>query len=315
MCLADQPTVRRPSDKTREVPVTSDEGRELRPVGRYDWEQIIRRARFGGLISATTSSKTGKKTKGAVSGAMFKAVALDIASYADDRGERIFPGNATIAVDLECSLEVVNLVKAEMVKLGLLQFVRGRRAARDGRPERGEEYRLTLPSDLQELVDVPTPTQHKAAAERLRELKRGRRGKLGVPRGTPEPADSGCPEVTPNAGAAAPFEVPPGGADESFEVPPGGDSGCPLDAGSYQDRTIGTTDHSRRDLRTDVAVVGGPQPPPDEPAESLPLPQRLPGGPALARLVLSGAIRPDELPEVPEDREAVILPFRRRRSA
>ncbi|MFI1195505.1 hypothetical protein ACH4T9_19920 [Micromonospora sp. NPDC020750] len=170
---------------------TDQPGRELRPVDRHEWISIILRARLGGLI--TGSGRTGEKgraTRGGVSATAFKAVALAWASHADPDGTNIWPGDATIAVEAEVGLQVAQAVKRKMIELGLTERVR----ARSRRHRRGDEHRLTLPSDLLDAVDVLSPAALQMAAINVYERRRGKRGGSG---GDPTPPGMGSPVDTP----------------------------------------------------------------------------------------------------------------------
>ncbi len=150
-----------------------------RPAGRYEWEQVVRRARLGAVIPAR-KGKTGKTTKGGISGTLFTGIALGWSSYADPDGTRVRPGDATVAVDLETSIAAVRQVRQALLDLGLMEAVGSRRAGH------GIEYRLTLPADLGDRVEVLTPDQHRAESNRLRDAARGKPGS-GLPSGLPEP--------------------------------------------------------------------------------------------------------------------------------
>jgi hypothetical protein len=241
--------------------------RELRPVGRYEWEQIVRRARFGGVIGA--SGKTGadgRPTRGGISGTLFKAIALGWATYADDKGADIYAGDATVAVDLETTIKAVRTVRQALLDLGLLKHVRGRRW------DHGEEYRLTLPSDLLDVLDVPTPAQHKLAARALRDAARGKRGgSSGPPNddGPGSPADHPEPVENPDLGGPEDTPDEPDGEEPGWSSGPARDAsgwsagpalGGPADPLTDHDRTNeDLTDHRKADLRTAVTVVGPPQ--------------------------------------------------------
>jgi hypothetical protein len=221
------------------------EAAEVRPVGRYEWEQIIRRARLNGAIAGKKSS-SGKTTKGAISGTLFKAVALAWASYASPEGDRIFPGDATVSVDLETSLATVRTVRQKLLELGLMTRVRGRRA------DKGEEYRLTLPADLLERLDVLTPAQHKLAANRVRERARG--SVAGLPSGQPKRSGSGYPVDHPNPPDGDFLGLPSGPPEEGSGLPSGSRLGYPVDSHNEQEQDTTTNDHSGEDLRTAVTV-------------------------------------------------------------
>ena len=226
--------------------------REIRPAGRYEWEQIVRRARFAGVIgSSGRQGKDGKSTKGGMSGTTFTGIALGWASYANDRGQEIWPGDATVAVDLETSIVAVRKVRKTLLALGLLQFVR----ARTG--QRGVEYRLTLPSDLLESLDVLTPGQHKLAANRLRDAARGK--PPGGSGGLPSDCDSGIPVDHPDD-SEEPTDGGSNGPPEIESGYPGGPAlGSPPDPHTDHDRTTSTsTDQSEIELCTAVTVTREP---------------------------------------------------------
>jgi hypothetical protein len=239
--------------------------REIRPAGRYEWEQIIRRARLGALVTGSGRiGRSGKVTRGGMTELTFTAIALCWASYADDKGRDIWAGDATVAVDLGTSIKNVVTVRKKLLELGLLEHVRGRRA------DRGEEYRLTLSSDLFDLVEVPSPAQHKLAARRLRDEARGKPGGSGGP---PEPEPLGNPVDHPgpvdNSSVGGPVDHPQptdlvkaGGSGGPAEMASGGSGGPalggPADPLTDHYRTSTTTDHPERDLRTAVTVPREP---------------------------------------------------------
>jgi hypothetical protein len=207
--------------------------RDLRPSSRFEWEQILRRTRKTGLISG--SGKLGEKglpTKGGVSGAMFLAVALTLASYGNLDGGEIFPGDAAIATDLECSMAAVSKVRAKLAAIGFIQRVRGPKATR------GEEWRLTIPVDLVEHVDVLSPTEHRAIAKQTAEARRGKNHtsgrRAGGPSGTPartEPnPDPGDPVVPPVDLEGVMSGGPTGSHQNESGGPTGSQPGDPLGA-------------------------------------------------------------------------------------
>lgn len=148
--------------------------RELRPVARYEWEQIIMRARLGGLVPA-------RNGRGAVTAPTYRLVALTWATHADPDGGNIWPGDATVAVEAEVSVRVVQAVKASMIDLGLMERVRP--GAR--RHRRGDTFRLTLPTDLLDRVEVLSPAAVRAAAMGEYRKRRGSRGGHTGPTTTP----------------------------------------------------------------------------------------------------------------------------------
>lgn len=238
----------------------SDE-REVRPVGRHEWEQILGRMRMTGVLGGSGRvGKGGKATRGGMSALTFKAIAGRFASYGDGDGTRIWPGDAVIAVDLETTIPRVALVRRTLLEWGMLQHVRGRRG------ERGEEYRLTLPSDLLDRLDVLTPAQHKLATNTVREARRGKGHRpLGGPADTPDDAPSegsggsgGYPEADAVGGPADTPGVEPwgsAGAPESGSGVSGGASlGYPPDPLTNQDQPQPLPTTLTSGVRTAVTV-------------------------------------------------------------
>lgn len=227
--------------------------RELRPVGRFEWEQIILRARLSGLITGNA-----RGTRGGVSGAAFKAVALAWAAHADPDGGNIYPGDATIAVEAEVGLKVVKAVKAAMIELGLTERVQA--GAR--RLRRHDVYRLTLPTDLLDRVEVLTPAALRMAAVAEYERQRGKRGgstgplKGPIAEGPSDPRQNGVegPQDPPQADAA---EIH-GGSNGPTNSGCGGSDGTvvggPMDRDTNHDRAISLPSPTQVDLRT--AVTG-----------------------------------------------------------
>lgn len=239
--------------------MTEDEERELRPAGRHEWEQILGRMRVTGVLGGRRG-KDGRHTKGAVSALAFKAIAARFAHYGDGDGSRIWPGDAVVAVDMETSIDRVRVVRQALVRMGMLKLVRGRRG------DRGEEYRLTLPSDILEAVEVLTPAQHKLAAHVMREARRG-------PATKTETSDSGGPVDNPEEGSGgstgppepealgSPADHPDGDAGGSTGPPKTGSgwssglrSGGPVDTHTNQDQPQPLPTTLTSGVRTAVTV-------------------------------------------------------------
>jgi len=275
--------------------------RELRPVSRFEWEQIILRARLSGLITGNA-----RGTRGGVSGATFKAVALVWASHADPDGGNIYPGDATLAVEAEVSLKVARAVKRKLVELGLTERVKA--GAR--RQHRGDEYRLTLPTALLEVVDVLSPAAVRVAAIDMYERSRGKRG-----------GSSGTPTQSAVGGPPDPVQIAVQGPadpvrDDELEGRGGSsgtpDSGCGGSSGTSvggpPDRYTNQTSHlltipDGGDVRT---AVTGPRAREAEDADSTPdetddTPAARPGRggcPTHGRAFAAG-VRPDGQPACP----------------
>ncbi|MEV6924033.1 helix-turn-helix domain-containing protein [Dactylosporangium sp. NPDC051485] len=112
------------------------------------WTDVVRRARLGRTV---------------------KAVALTLATYADNDGTRVYPGVARLAVDCELTYNVVQGALAALRAAGLIALVR-----RSSRRGQADEYRLILAADVLDRVEVLTPTQVAGAASTLAERRRGR---------------------------------------------------------------------------------------------------------------------------------------------
>jgi hypothetical protein len=315
--------------------------RVLRPVDRYEWTHVLKRARLQGVIAGSGNvGKGGKQTRGAVSGATFKAVAYTWASYSDEHGGNIRPGDATVAVEAEVGIEVVRVVKLELIALGLIERVRaGTRAT-------GwcDVYRLTIPDDLRDQVEVFSEAQHEMAAEAIREKKR-RKPRTGSGGGSTQDVVRGPAEVVRDAAVdhvRGPAEVVQPAVDgpcttsadaqnEGCTGSGGGRVRGPAEACTNHDQPPTTTNHSGAGLRTavtvsrarapldkpDLAEVEEPNPPPaaaglEECEHGVPPWLRCP---ACARgLVTIGArSRPSEGHDPPDrDDLATVLTFRPR---
>lgn len=249
--------------------------RELRPAGRFEWEQIVLRTRWTGVIQGNTTG-----TRGSVSGAVFRAVTWALVSHADPDGDNIWPGDATVAALSEVGLKNVKAVKLALIRLGLIARVR----AGSRRQHGADVYRLTLPSDLFDQVEVLSPAAVKLAAMRLSEADRGRRKPVDEPPpdgpdsgsvpGPPDPAQTAADPVD-NAdvrGPVDPAQPEPAVAQTGSTGPPepvcAGSSGPyvrgPVDRYTSHDLATDTTSHRIADLRTDLTVVRDPPPEQDQ---------------------------------------------------
>jgi hypothetical protein len=142
------------------------------------WTDVVRRVRLG----RTT-----------------KAVALMLATYADNDGSRVFPGVARLAVDCELTYNVVQSALAALRAAGLIEVVR--KAARRGQ---ADEYRLILAVDILDRVEVLTPAQVAVAAARLAEQRRGRHRPATIAASAAAAAIDGVhPGLHPTASGAA----------------------------------------------------------------------------------------------------------------
>lgn len=108
---------------------------ELMPARRYEWERIVRRI---------------------VMPKPYKLLALALATYADPDGSRIRPGAEVLAdVTGDTERNVRRLLAALRNRFGLLEIV-SRGGGRGGRGK-ASEYRLTIPVDLMERVEMLSP--------------------------------------------------------------------------------------------------------------------------------------------------------------
>lgn len=108
---------------------------ELEPIGRYEWERLVRRARLPKPL---------------------KLLALVLATYADPDGSRVRPGLPVLAsVTGDSERNVGRLLRVLVDELGLLtQTARG--GGRGGKG-RASVYRLTIPVDLLDRLEMLSP--------------------------------------------------------------------------------------------------------------------------------------------------------------
>ncbi len=272
--------------------------RELRPVGRFEWEQIINRARLAGLITGN-----GRGTRGGVSGAAFKAVALVWASHGELDGTNIYPGDATLAVEAEVGVKVAQAVKRKMVEIGLTEKVR----ARARRQHRGDEYRLTLPSDLLDRVEVLTPAALKVLAVAEYEKQRGKRGGSTGPLMEPVGQDAvGVPVDPPQA---VPAEIR-GGSDGPTKPVRGGSDGTsvggPLDRDTQPRPSQVVTQPKEQGVRT--ALTGPRATEPEEPDSDVGEKPAAARGCQVHGRAFAAGTRPDGKPACPLCRRTPAVP-------
>lgn len=276
--------------------------RELRPASRFEWEQIIRRARLDGLIGGSGKlGKDGRPTRGAIAGKTFKAAALTWASYGNPDGSSIHPGDATWAVESEVGLKDIKAIKAFLIEVGLTERIK----AGSRRLRQPDIYRLTLPSDLLERVHVLSPAALKLAAIETYEKQRGKRGgstgPLKDPVGTPDV------EGPPDPPQDDPLEIVGGPEDPRNDVVGGPEDqlwGVRRTAIPNQDRATNRPDQPTADVRT---AVTGPRATPPE--EALSPPTNTPTSRTRCGHGLSAGRRPDGRPvcalcRVEQDRAA-----------
>jgi hypothetical protein len=195
---------------------------EVHPEDRFTWERIVMRTRFEGVIggSGRVSQKTGKQTRGGVSGAAFKAIALVFAAHANEDGSRIYPGDMTVAILAESQPRTVKVVREKLIELGMLR--------QTGRHGHTPMYRLTLPADLTELLVVLSPTQVVETAKAMRAKVRGTKSKSRI--GNPNGYSGGPPKVSSMGG---PPEYPKSADECSEDAANGWSSGHPESANGW----------------------------------------------------------------------------------
>lgn len=220
------------------------------------WADVVRRARLDGVVR-------GVHKGSAVKGALVKGVALALASYADADGGSVRPGTARIAVDCEISYQVAKRCVAALRELGLITVVR-----QGNRQGQADEYRLTLPADLLDRVDVPDPDAYRALVDEIAAAaNRGKRVRVTsspVPESGAVPVQvTGSPVRQQETRSVRVMRSPvPSGTGDASTGDSDASTGDPVTpvrvTGSpptYQEHQPPTTTHTRGDLRTDLTVV------------------------------------------------------------
>lgn len=219
-------------------------------VSVREWTDVVRRARLGRTV---------------------KAVAGWIVTYADGNGTRIFPGVARVCVDSEWSYEVVSRTFKVLREAGLIERV----AQGSRRHRKADEYRLILAPDVLDRIEVLTPAQVTAEAQRIADENSGRARPKKKTTDLPPAAEGADDDSLPPAGIGADKNLPgPGqGADEPVaeESAPRADR-CtdksaprpsrnlpPVPGGPtiHGPRHVTTTLHTDEQVRTGLTVVGG----------------------------------------------------------
>lgn len=114
------------------------------PIGRFEWERILRRIR--------------------VSVPSVKLVGFAMATYANADGTKIRPGQKRLAAVLGTSEMTVRRGQGELEAIGMLDMVfKGHSQGRGQAGGYASEYRLTVPTDLLERVQMldPEETNHR----------------------------------------------------------------------------------------------------------------------------------------------------------
>ena len=110
------------------------------PMGRFEWERILRRA----IITPPS----------------VKFLGLMMATYANADGSRVRPGQARLAAVMGTSISTVERGQRTMEKEGFLEMVsKGHSSGRGRSAGYASEYRLTVPSDLLERVPMLDPDE------------------------------------------------------------------------------------------------------------------------------------------------------------
>lgn len=234
------------------------------------WLNIVRRVRFNGVAPG-------------VAGRIVKAVALDLASYADyETGGRVRPGLARIAVDCEIDYRTARSAFAAIRNLGLLRLVRGAR-----RRGHSDEYQLCLPADLLDRIEVLTPADMDLAIERIRGANRHKEPAPkpggGPGTGVGDTRTSGPVQASPAPVQPVdnpPVRVPPTPVQPAATEPRTGVAGTPNDASTgvalfqygcrsappprQSTETSLLTEPDIADLRTAVTASRASPPPEDQ---------------------------------------------------
>lgn len=110
--------------------------RELQPAGRFEWERIVRRCQIPGPT---------------------KLVALVCSTFANPDGSNVRPGEPRLAAVCGMGASTVRRHLARLLELGLLERLANGGGRRGEGWARAARYRLTVPSDLLELVELLDP--------------------------------------------------------------------------------------------------------------------------------------------------------------
>ncbi|MGH7877028.1 MAG: helix-turn-helix domain-containing protein [Candidatus Dormibacteraceae bacterium] len=106
---------------------------ELKPAGKWEWERIIRRVRFGPDHCTRT-------------------VVLTLAHYADPDGTRVRPGVERLARTTEYSQRAVKRSLSVLREMGLLELTES--ASAKGLRGGADNYRLTYPADVLDAIPM-----------------------------------------------------------------------------------------------------------------------------------------------------------------
>ncbi len=116
---------------------------ELEPVGRFEWERLLRRAQLDFTVMG---------------------VGLVLATYADSDGSNVRPGLKRLIAVTGKSRATICRALATLRDLGLIDYVF--QASRDGHKDKVDEYRLTMPADLTERIPLLGPDENQVSPMR-----------------------------------------------------------------------------------------------------------------------------------------------------
>lgn len=175
-----------------------DEPSDRVPTGRFEWERLVRRAVLPEPVKFT---------------------AFVLGSYADPDGSRVRPGSEVLAAVTGKGLRTVRRLVGDLVALGFLELVS--RGGGRGRGGRASVYRLTLPIDLLERIELLPPGERplnppavQVASESDESAATQVAGDCGQ-----SPVDNSEPEAIQAAGqsvAAEPIDRPLGDSSEQL---------------------------------------------------------------------------------------------------
>lgn len=187
-------------------------------AGRYDWERLIRRVRLG---------------------APAKAVALAMATYADADGSRVRPGVARLAAVTELSERSVYSALKKLRALGLVDCLS--RGGHRGEGREASVYRLTIPVDLIDRVELLDPSERPYPTPAL-----------GAPweQSQPAPHDS---QPAPGSSQPAPHAAQPAPGAPHHYLPT---THQPTDQRDHHLADV-TTDRAREDLDEELFALNG----------------------------------------------------------
>jgi len=140
---------------------------DLEPASRFEWERVICRCRLGHAV---------------------QHIALLLAAHADGDGGHVRPGTKRLAAFTGYDVKTIQRSIVKLRNLGLIERVF--EASRSGRKGMADEYRLTIPADLAERVEMVDPDGNQATWESSAYLGYPQPGDMGVPWTPCQPGDS-----------------------------------------------------------------------------------------------------------------------------